>query len=118
MTQPVPEVTDADVARIVRRDFSPDLQAEVLAALATYGAKSWHREPVRVRLALLKLANGSPDKLRQNLATADTDYRDVLSYAEYPGYFTRIGPSDRDPAARQQAIDRDWAQYRRWLERP
>ena len=51
-------------------------QSAVLAALATYGAKSWHNEPVRVRLAVLKLANGNLQKLQQQLAAADTDYRD------------------------------------------
>jgi len=118
MPQPAPQVTQADVERIVRREFRPEDHAAALDVLAAYGTKSWHNEPARVRVALLKLARGNLQKLRQQLAAAGTDYRDVLSMAEYPSYFTQVSPGGRDPAARQQAIDADWRQYRRWFEQP
>jgi hypothetical protein len=116
--QPVPQVTLADVERVVRRDFPPDEVGSVLQCLEEYGGQAWHREIPRVRLAILKLAAGNGKKLRASLATANDDYRDVLSYAEYPGYLSGISPSEKDPTRRQRAIDADWRQYRQWLERP
>lgn len=115
--QPVPAVTLADVERIVRRDFPPDAVAGILSALDEYGRESWHREIPRVRLAVLKLAGGNWKKLRAALTTATQDYRDVLSYAEYPAYFSAISPNEEDAAKRRRAIDADWRQYRAWREK-
>jgi len=115
--QPVPQVTAVDVERVVRRDFPLAEVSGVLAALEQYGTRDWHREVVRVRLAVLKLANGSHKKLRDFLATADRDYRDVLSYAEYPRYFGEIDPAEQNEPKRRRVIDADWRQYRQWLER-
>lgn len=120
MDQPVPNVSDDDVARVVRRDFPPADQPAALTLLQHYGTESWHREGPRVRLAILKLAAGNLEKLRATLRTAEADYRDVLAYAEYPRYFTEVNPSS--PAAAKAGppvavIAPDWEQYRRWLER-
>ena len=59
MTQPTPNVTAADVERVVRRDFPADRFADVMAMLNEYGTEDWQREADRVRLAVLKLAAGS-----------------------------------------------------------
>lgn len=117
MNQPTPEVIDADVDRIVRRDFPPEEVAAVHAALAEYGKQKWHNEVPRVRVAILKLANGHLDKLPRIIRTAAEDYRDVLSMAEYPAYFTGVSPAEPDEAKQAPAISADWTQYRRWFER-
>ena len=117
MNQPVPNVTEADVGRVVRRDFSPGQVDAAHVLLGEYGGKDWHREVTRVRLAALKLASGNLKKLREAIRTANQDFRDVLSYAEYPGYFTTIRPEESDDARRAAAIEEDWRQYREWLER-
>jgi hypothetical protein len=77
-TQPTPTVTNADVERIVRRDFPAARVEEVLAMLEEYGGEEWHREAPRVRLAVLKLAEGRMDRLRYEIEGAKCDYRDVL----------------------------------------
>jgi len=38
----------------------------------------------RLQLAVLKMSEGDPQKLKQNIELARIDYRDVLAYAEYP----------------------------------
>lgn len=116
-TQPVPQVTAADIERVVRRDF-PDVQvADALAILAEYGPQPWHREIARVRMAALKLANGSLDGLRQAIDRAKQDYRDVLAPAEYPNY-TQYGSRVRRLRSRvQQIFADDWQQYQRWLKK-
>jgi hypothetical protein len=117
MNQPVPKVCDADVERVVKRDFLPEEGFAVLSALEEYGKKDWHREVPRVRLAILKLASGSREKLREAIAGADRDYRDVLSCAEYPSYSSRISPTEKDEAKHKHMIDADWQEYRAWREK-
>ena len=117
MSQPHPTVTRADVERIVRRDF-PDRAAEILAMLNEYGPEDWHREADRVHLAILKLSAGSIEQLRSQLEAAKSDYREVLSPAEYPGYTKRMFRIDRLSSDEQQRIiDADWKQYQDWFSK-
>ena len=44
----------------------------------------FHLRRERVQLAILKLSDGNEDKLREFVAVAKRDYRDVLFWAEYP----------------------------------
>ena len=117
MDQPVPNVSEADVARVVRRDYPSDRFDEVMAVLSEYGTEDWQHGPHRVRLATLKLAHGSLASLRQQIDVAKCDYRDVLAYAEYPEYMTEVPPA-ADPSDQrvQNVITRDWSQYQRWLK--
>ena len=118
MDQPTPEVTRADVERIVRRDFPPDQFDSVMSVLAEYGGESWHRELPRVQLAVLKLAAGKFEALRGEIETAKSDYRDVLSYAEYPAYTKKMFRISKLPEDEQQKIiEADWRQYETWLKR-
>ena len=49
---------------------------------------------------------------------AKRDYRDVLAYAEYPGYMKKVPPSEEILAAeRQEIINQDWLQYQMWLRK-
>jgi hypothetical protein len=117
MQQPVPNVTAADVDRIARRDFPPDQVAPVLAALAAYGPEQWHNEPVRVRVALLRLADGNLERLHTWLKIAQTDYRDALAAAEYPAYLKDVSPTASTSLQHTLAINTDATAYRQWLER-
>ena len=113
MNQPTPSVTRSDVERIVRRDFSSEDCATVMALLDYYGTESYEREKDRVQLAVLKLAAGSIDELLCQIQTAKLDYRDVLSLAEYPSYRW----SEKDEAKIQKMYRDDWQQYSDWLHK-
>lgn len=116
--QPTPTVTSVDVDRIVHRDFPADRVPDALALLDEYGSETWQREIHRVRLAALKLATGSIERLRYEIEGAKCDYRDVLAAAEYPGYFTRVsGPGGLPADDEQRIIDADWEQYQDWFTR-
>ena len=117
--QPIPDVSLADVERIVRRDFPGTEFDAVMAVLKQYGTEKWQRERARVQLAALKLADRDLDKLQRFIEVASRDYRDVLVAAEYPEYGRRTS-SVANPAAidREEVIDRDWEQYQNWLSRP
>ena len=86
--------------------------------LGEYGTESWEGEPHRVRLAALKLAAGSMERLRVHIESAKCDYRDVLAPAEYPGYSSRVRGFRELPSGEVQTIiDDDWRQYQDWLTR-
>jgi hypothetical protein len=76
--------TRDDVVATVRKTFPESAHARVLELLDTYGVESHERERERVQLAILKLSEGNEEKLREFVAVAKRDYRDVLFWAENP----------------------------------
>ena len=111
MSQPVPNIEPADVARLLDREFG----ASADAARAVLGALSGtHPGAVaRVSAGAIKLSGGDLEQLRSAVAIALADWRDVLSAAEYPRYMQL--PDDPSPADRAAAIEADGAEYRAWL---
>ena len=108
------ELTAALVQALVARLFGPDVRAEAASLLAQYGTQAHEREEVRVRVAALKLSEGSLERLREAIASAKRDYRDVLAWAEYPEELR--SPTWRLPAGEQARIRAaDRAQYLAWL---
>ena len=73
-----------EVVAAIQATFPESSRARVLELLDRYGVESYERERERVQLAILKLSGGSEEKLREFLAVAKRDYRDVLFWAEYP----------------------------------
>jgi len=73
-----------EVVAAIQATFPESARARVLELLDRYGVESYERERERVQLAILKLSGGSEEKLREFLAVAKRDYRDVLFWAEYP----------------------------------
>jgi hypothetical protein len=106
--------TPADVDALVTRLFPPGEQEAAAALLAQYGEAPHEREPLRVRVAMLKLSAGDLGQLADLVGYARRDYRDVLSWAEYPEELRaptwRMAP---DVVARIRGADR--AQYVAWL---
>jgi hypothetical protein len=116
--QRTPDVSGADVERVVRRDFPAADYASVLRVLDKYGSKTKEeRSAARVQLAVLKLALGDMNELRRHIVAAETDYRDVLAAAEYPlaairgSAFTTLSEKER-----QNIYESDWGQYQQWLQ--
>jgi hypothetical protein len=118
VSQPTPNITRADVERIVRRDFPPDQFQAVVGILDEYGREDFHLEADRVHLAVLKLSSGSMDALRRHIEWAKSDWRDVLGPAEYPAYTKKMFRIDRlSDEEQRQIIERDWQQYENWLSK-
>jgi hypothetical protein len=116
--QPIPTVTAEDLERLVRRDFPPDEYDSVMTLLNEYGTENWHREKLRVHLAILRLVEGHFEQLRAHVDMAKHDYRDVLAYAEYPNYMREVPPSEMiDDSTREEIIKRDWRQHQEWLNK-
>jgi hypothetical protein len=71
----------------------------------------------RVRLAVLKVADGSEAELRRQIDGAKRDWRDVINAAEYPEA-ARLGLLEftkLDENTREQMQKRDREQYLVWL---
>ena len=71
----------AGVRERIRAEFPPEQHGEAEVALAAYGEGQPDAE--RVHHAILNLAAGDLEELRQSVRTAEQDYRDVLFYGEY-----------------------------------
>lgn len=112
--QPVPTVTAADIARLVRRDFPPELHDKVNSRLAAYQSVSVGKE--RVLAAILKLAAGNIDDIEKYVRAASADFRDVLAWAEYPRYMREVPPGGKGSGT-EAIIMSDWEQYRVWFDR-
>lgn len=115
-TQPIPDVDEKDVERVVERDFSREYTA-VMTLLNECGIEKFGSEAPRVRLACLKLAGGSFEKLRKVIDVAKVDWRDVLASAEYPEYGRKAWGKKLPESELRQVYEDDWKQYRDWLTR-
>jgi hypothetical protein len=73
-----------EIVAAVQRTFPESSQTRVMGLLDSYGVESYERERERVQLAILKLSEGNEEKLREFVAVAKRDYRDVLFWAENP----------------------------------
>ena len=114
MAQYLPEVTEADVERVVRRDYAPELQAVIEGLIRAVEVI----EKPRVVLACLKNANRNLEKLKGELANASGWWREIISEAEYPHYSKKMFRIDRLSAEeRQRIIEKDKKQYLDWLQR-
>ena len=71
-----------EVIAVVQKTFPESAYAHVFELLDSYGVESYERERARVQLAILKLSGGNEEKLREFVAVAKRDYRDVLFWAE------------------------------------
>jgi hypothetical protein len=117
---PEEPMTEIDYSSILKRKLAtlfPDaaIWAVVEAELSRYGTESHEQGAARVRLAILKLAGTSLEKLREQVDIAKRDYRDTLAMAEYPTEL--VNPTWRQPPDQVESIRRqDFQQYRDWLE--
>jgi len=88
--------TRDEVVAFVQKTFPKSAHARVLAVLNTYGVESYEREPERVQLAILKLSEGHEEKLREFVAVAKRDYRDVLFWVDNPNEAKLDTPEKRE----------------------
>lgn len=70
----------------------------------------------RLPAAILRLAAGDVKQLHDSIAIAKLDFRDVLGPAEQSRYGQL--PYDASEEAKYEAIEKDWADYSAWFERP
>ena len=94
----------------------PDLviRNEVSDVLASYGVEKREQEPLRIRLAVLKLSSDDVEKIKTNITYAKQDFREVLVWAEYRRQSGKW--SMRDSPKKRKIIAAGRAEYEQWLE--
>ena len=114
MRQPTPFVDENDVAHIVKRDFPEEEHDAVFAVLAKYEYGETHR----VQMGALKNSDGNIEILKQQIESANCDYRYILAAAEYPAS-TKNWSGIQKLTEREQdkIIQDDCKQYQEWLNK-
>ena len=82
--------------------------------LGEYGLESHEQEPYRVRLAILKLGGIDLTEIEKYTKYAKEDFRDILSWAEYPRQSKKW--SMPDGPRKQKLIEADRLEYEQWLK--
>ena len=112
MEQFVPEVSEADVERVLERDVPADAHDQIRQIIKRLEV----REKARVVLACLKNSGGDLTKLKYYLAEASGYYREHIGEAEYPNYIKKMFHIDKLSEAEISAIyEKDKRQYLSWL---
>lgn len=102
----------SDIQLVISQDFPEEQHEIVRDVLDWYGDQDYQRDPIRVRLAALKLADGDLGELKEMINAARVDYRDILSWAEYPNELDRsLG---RNKMTRGEADMADRKQMKDW----
>jgi hypothetical protein len=115
----IPHVTEADVVRVVARDFPSRDRDAVFRLLRQCAQEIGPAAGPRTQLAILKLSDGKLEHVPMHAEVAARDYRDVLAAAEYPEWL-KVGFTGTDsmPAEEVENLKRrDWEQYAAWLTR-
>ena len=82
--------------------------------LQAYGQAEHERQASRVKLAILKLAGSDLAEIERYTAIAKWDYRDVLSWAEYPTQSAQR--SMPEGPEKQNLVTADRQEYEEWLK--
>ncbi len=103
MNQPIPDVTMADLDRIVRATSRRGSHGQVVNILIRYGRGDGGKN--RVCAAALKLADGDIEQLEHyDLTRPEATTATSSAWAEYPAYMDCVlGPNGRE---RSQGADR------------
>ncbi len=104
------------VEKKVKQLFAPKDWPEVWAILKSVQNSS-AMSTTRIELAMLKVSNGSLEKLRGALKLAERDPRDIIVGAEYL-YQMKCRPKKNQKwseEAHRQAVEKDRQQYLNWL---
>lgn len=97
----------------MKREFPDEEFATVMATLNEYVPR-YNDNPIPVRLAALRLANGSVSRLRDEIESAKRDYRDVILPAVYPSY-SKIGGA-RLSSKKRKIFESERQKYEDWFK--
>lgn len=90
-----------------------EMRSGVIDTLNQYGQENHEQEPSRVKLAILKLSGNDTENIKKYTNMAKQDYRDILSWAEYPRQSKKVFISDKAEKAELTRLDLE--EYQRWL---
>jgi hypothetical protein len=112
----IPRFEQGEIDSLIMREF-PEKFQEVknkFSALKEYGL-----DLERTMAAILKLAAGDFEKIKGLIKGANTDPRDIISYAEYPsaGKYSWSEMSEMTEEEKEGIRKNDWEEYKDWQNR-
>ncbi len=112
--EPVAKVTQKKLAQIIRRDYG-NCAIEIEQKLQKVISDSLSGKS-RISAAILKLANKDLNAIDRLVELSNTDCRDVLAPAEYPGY-SKVAFRDISKSDKKRLYISDWKEYSTWLNK-
>ena len=112
--QPAAKITDRLLDKIIEREF-PNNTNEVRRKLNSIISDSKVKKN-RFSVAILKLANRDLTKIDRLIKECNTDFRDVVSKAEYPRC-TKFGFGEISADKVRKIYFDDWQEYSVWLDK-
>jgi len=111
-TQPAAKPSLEQVDKIVKAQFQEQF-GEVMTILDSIKIDSPQAKN-RIKVAVLKLADGKIDKLDKLVDKANVDFRDVIVLAEYPRNWKNGFDNIPNKNRKKEYLD-DWNEYQDWL---
>lgn len=98
---------------LIKREF-PEKYIEVKNKFS--GLKYYGLSPERTMAAILKLADRDFDKIKGLIKDANTDPRDVITYAEYPisSKLSWTEEKNMTEEEKEEMNEKQWQQYQEW----
>lgn len=114
--QRIPRFSESQIDLIINREFPADAQ-EVKSQFIEL--KHYGLSIDRTIAAILKLAGRDLDKINGLIKGANTDPRDIISYAEYPrsNKYSWSELNELDEQEREKISKNDWTEYNEWLNK-
>jgi hypothetical protein len=112
--QPVANVTDKTLERLILRDFG-NKKTEVMKKLGQVISDT-HKGKNRISADIIKLANKDLQSIDNYIDIGIKDFRDVIFQAEYPRLF-KLDFSDIEKQNKKQIYRDDWTEYKDWLSK-
>ena len=116
MAQKIPNISDSDITRIIKRDFPHSDFDKIEATLSMYKSES-QKGRNRIYAAILKLSNGNFELIKKYVEKAIADYRDIIALSEYPHYSKHSFDDNLSENEKEKLIEEDWKQYENWLHK-
>ncbi|XLS30540.1 hypothetical protein ACJD0Z_06870 [Flavobacteriaceae bacterium M23B6Z8] len=112
--QPVAKISDMELEKLVDREFpeNSDLVKRKLTEIKSDSRSGQNR----IGAAVLKLANSDLNRIDYLIKTANKDFRDIISQAEYPRA-SKYGFDERSENELKTDYLDDWTEYAEWKSR-
>lgn len=112
--QPIPEISNRILEDIIQRDFGKN-SINVKAKLNKVKSDSESGKN-RISAAILKLSNGNINSIENFVELANSDFRNVISQAEYPRCSELEFEDLENPKIGKIYLE-DWEEYTEWLNK-
>ncbi|MEM9364051.1 MAG: hypothetical protein AAGA43_15525 [Bacteroidota bacterium] len=109
----IPNFKEGEIDFLIVREF-PKRAREVENKFS--GLHEFWMNTNRTKAAILKLAKGDFDKIRELIKQANADPRDVIAYAEFPRIM-QFSWSDKNKMTEEEKEElrqNDWEEYQEW----